>query len=171
MSTSMSMWCIYICSDVYEHMMKVRTTYSTRVPFEQQQKNANEHGYKWTELLRLPYFEPSRFVTIDPMHCLFLGTLYIITHQLQAHTYIYIHALPHAHTHSWRMYAHITTQAHVHVQLGADIYRYLCVLVRSRKELLVPYSRLLPGFFRLQGNACACSRFHVCPCMSMSICM
>lgn len=54
-------------------MLHVRETYSTREPFEQQQKKANEHGYKWTELLRLPYFEPSRFVTVDPMHCLFLG--------------------------------------------------------------------------------------------------
>jgi hypothetical protein len=54
-------------------MLHVRDTYSTLEPFEQQQKKANEHGYKWTELLRLPYFEPSRFVTVDPMHCLFLG--------------------------------------------------------------------------------------------------
>lgn len=65
----------YICSDVYNHMISVCETFSdTSKPFEQHQKNANVHGYKWTELLRLPYFEPSRFVTIDPMHCLFLGT-------------------------------------------------------------------------------------------------
>jgi len=30
-------------------------------------------GVRWTELLRLPYFDPVRFTTIDPMHCLFLG--------------------------------------------------------------------------------------------------
>jgi hypothetical protein len=63
-----------MCRDVYNHMVNVCTTYATRVPFDQQQKKANEHGYEWTELLRLPYFEPSRFVTVDPMHCLFLGT-------------------------------------------------------------------------------------------------
>ena len=31
-------------------------------------------GVRWSELLRLPYFDPVRFVTVDPMHCLFLGT-------------------------------------------------------------------------------------------------
>ena len=30
-------------------------------------------GVRWTELLRLPYFDPIQFLTIDPMHCLFLG--------------------------------------------------------------------------------------------------
>ena len=30
-------------------------------------------GVRWTELLRLQYFDPIRFLTIDPMHCLFLG--------------------------------------------------------------------------------------------------
>jgi hypothetical protein len=30
-------------------------------------------GVRWSELLRLPYFDPIRFLTIDPMHCLFLG--------------------------------------------------------------------------------------------------
>ena len=28
---------------------------------------------KWSELLRLPYFNPIHFTIIDPMHCLFLG--------------------------------------------------------------------------------------------------
>ena len=30
-------------------------------------------GVRWSELLRLPYFDPVRFVTVDLMHCLFLG--------------------------------------------------------------------------------------------------
>jgi len=30
-------------------------------------------GVRWSELLRLSYFDPIRFLTIDPMHCLFLG--------------------------------------------------------------------------------------------------
>ena len=30
-------------------------------------------GVRWSELLRLPYFDPIRFLTVDPMHCLFLG--------------------------------------------------------------------------------------------------
>ena len=32
-----------------------------------------KNGVRWSELLRLPYFDPIRFVVIDPMHCLFLG--------------------------------------------------------------------------------------------------
>ena len=32
-----------------------------------------QSGVRWSELLRLPYFDPIRFITIDPMHCLFLG--------------------------------------------------------------------------------------------------
>ena len=30
-------------------------------------------GVRWSELLRLPYFDPVKFITIDPMHCLFLS--------------------------------------------------------------------------------------------------
>lgn len=30
-------------------------------------------GVRWSELLRLPYFDPVRFIAVDPMHCLFLG--------------------------------------------------------------------------------------------------
>ena len=32
-----------------------------------------ETGMRWSDLLRLLYFDPIRFVTVDPMHCLFLG--------------------------------------------------------------------------------------------------
>jgi hypothetical protein len=33
------------------------------------------NGVRWTELQRLPYWDPSRFMTIDPMHLLYLGNL------------------------------------------------------------------------------------------------
>lgn len=33
------------------------------------------NGVRWTELQRLPYWEPSKFMTIDPMHLLYLGNL------------------------------------------------------------------------------------------------
>lgn len=33
-----------------------------------------ETGVRYTELLRLSYYQPIRFVAIDPMHNLFLGT-------------------------------------------------------------------------------------------------
>jgi len=34
---------------------------------------AKQTGVRWSELLRLPYFDPIRFLTVDPMYCLFLG--------------------------------------------------------------------------------------------------
>jgi hypothetical protein len=67
--------CLCVHSDVENHIEAVCGTYATEKPFEEQQKLANAHGYKWSEFLRLPYFEPSRFVAVDPMHCLFLGTI------------------------------------------------------------------------------------------------
>jgi len=30
-------------------------------------------GVRWSELLRLSYFDPIQFIIVDPMHCLFLG--------------------------------------------------------------------------------------------------
>ncbi|GET62975.1 hypothetical protein GLOIN_2v1775288 [Rhizophagus irregularis DAOM 181602=DAOM 197198] len=32
-----------------------------------------ETGVRWSELLHLSYFDPIRFITVDPMHCLFLS--------------------------------------------------------------------------------------------------
>lgn len=32
-------------------------------------------GARWSELLRLPYWDPTRFIVIDPMHNLFLGLI------------------------------------------------------------------------------------------------
>lgn len=34
----------------------------------------NEHGIRWTPLMRLPYMDIQRFTVIDPMHNLYLGT-------------------------------------------------------------------------------------------------
>src|SRR5256885_15371505 len=28
---------------------------------------------RWSEIYRLPYFDPTKFLIVDPMHCLFLG--------------------------------------------------------------------------------------------------
>jgi hypothetical protein len=35
----------------------------------------NKGGLRWSELLRLPYFDPSQFVVVDAMHNLFLGLI------------------------------------------------------------------------------------------------
>ncbi len=37
-------------------------------------KAESEVGCRYSSLLELPYFSPTRFLTIDPMHNLFLGT-------------------------------------------------------------------------------------------------
>ena len=33
-----------------------------------------EHGIRWTPLIVLPYMDIQRFIVIDPMHNLYLGT-------------------------------------------------------------------------------------------------
>ncbi|KAI0069623.1 hypothetical protein K474DRAFT_1572835, partial [Panus rudis PR-1116 ss-1] len=33
------------------------------------------HGIRWTELLRLPYWDPTKFVVVDSMHALLLGCI------------------------------------------------------------------------------------------------
>lgn len=35
----------------------------------------DQSGLRWSEFLRLPYFDPTRFVVVDPMHNLFLGLI------------------------------------------------------------------------------------------------
>lgn len=39
-------------------------------------------GVRWSELLRLSYFDPIRFMIIDPMHCIFLGIARWIVKQI-----------------------------------------------------------------------------------------
>jgi hypothetical protein len=38
-----------------------------------QKRFTKNTGVRWSELLRLPYFDPIKFIVVDPMHCLFLG--------------------------------------------------------------------------------------------------
>ena len=33
------------------------------------------HGIRWSELLRLPYWDPTRYALVDAMHNLYLGEL------------------------------------------------------------------------------------------------
>ncbi|PKB94663.1 hypothetical protein RhiirA5_303289 [Rhizophagus irregularis] len=40
---------------------------------EAQKDHVSKTHVRWSELLRLPYFNPIRFLVIDPMHNLFLG--------------------------------------------------------------------------------------------------
>jgi len=40
---------------------------------EERRRHVSSTHVRWTELLRLPYFNPIRHLIVDPMHCLFLG--------------------------------------------------------------------------------------------------
>ncbi|KAI0071295.1 hypothetical protein K474DRAFT_1571897, partial [Panus rudis PR-1116 ss-1] len=35
----------------------------------------DKYGIRWSELLRLPYWDPTRFVVVDSMHALLLGCI------------------------------------------------------------------------------------------------
>lgn len=41
----------------------------------ERKKAFEDHGVRWSELLRLPYWDPTRFAVLDVMHNLFLGEL------------------------------------------------------------------------------------------------
>ncbi|KAF7328154.1 hypothetical protein MVEN_02572900 [Mycena venus] len=44
----------------------------------------HEHGVRWSEMWRLPYWNPSRMLVIDPMHCILEGLVhYHCRHVLQ----------------------------------------------------------------------------------------
>ncbi|KAF5327761.1 hypothetical protein D9619_004081 [Psilocybe cf. subviscida] len=49
--------------------------YKNALDQEEQDLILKETGIRWSELLRLPYFDPSRFVVVDAMHNLFLGLM------------------------------------------------------------------------------------------------
>ena len=38
-------------------------------------ERVERYGIRWTELLRLPYYKPSSYLVVDPMHNLFLGLI------------------------------------------------------------------------------------------------
>lgn len=40
---------------------------------EEQYKEFQKNGIRWSEMLRLPYWDPTQYVVIDSMHCFYLG--------------------------------------------------------------------------------------------------
>ena len=48
----------------------------------ERERFVKENGVRWSEILRLQYFDPIRFVVVDPMHCLFLGIAKWITKRI-----------------------------------------------------------------------------------------
>ena len=67
-----------------QHLWRMRTNEETRVSAQAYKDSKTEvdsdaifaqTGVRWSELLRLPYFDPTRFVVLDVMHNLFLGLI------------------------------------------------------------------------------------------------
>ena len=55
------------------HKQEALRTLDARSPAERA-KLESKHGCRYSSLLQLPYFDPSRMLVIDPMHNLFLGS-------------------------------------------------------------------------------------------------
>src|SRR5438876_7471885 len=49
---------------------------------EERKSHVSSTLARWTELLRLPYFNPIRYLVVDLMHCLFLGIAHWIIKKL-----------------------------------------------------------------------------------------
>ena len=59
--------------NIVEHRRQVNDVQSKTTQEERNRAESN-YGARFSELLRLPYFDCIRFTVIDPMHNLFLGT-------------------------------------------------------------------------------------------------
>ena len=49
---------------------------------DERKRHVSNTFVRWSELLRLPYFNPIRHLVVDPMHCLFLGIAHWIVKRL-----------------------------------------------------------------------------------------
>ena len=58
--------------NVLEHRRQIAVISACRTVSSREEKES-AFGARYSELLRLPYFDPVRMTIIDPMHCLYLG--------------------------------------------------------------------------------------------------
>ena len=49
---------------------------------DERRQHVSTTSVRWSEMLRLPYFNPIRHLIVDPMHCLFLGIAHWIVKRL-----------------------------------------------------------------------------------------
>lgn len=60
------------CRDLDDH--RIFAEYWKAAPTHEERKaRFDEAGVRWSELLRLPYWDPTRYVVVDTMHCFYLG--------------------------------------------------------------------------------------------------
>jgi hypothetical protein len=65
-------WTSWEMRDHRTHLEQALKWQSARTK-QKKQKIFSEYGVRWSELLRLPYWDPTRHVVVDGMHNLFLG--------------------------------------------------------------------------------------------------
>ncbi|GBB89974.1 hypothetical protein RclHR1_16820006 [Rhizophagus clarus] len=75
----MSDW--FIMKDPVEHRQKALEWRRCKSNAERE-RFVKVNGVRWSEILRLSYFDLIQFVVIDPMHCLFLGIAKWITKRI-----------------------------------------------------------------------------------------
>ena len=73
-----SSWQLRTCN---RHRADVKSLEQCKTKTEKSHREL-QLGCRYSELLRLPYFDPVRMLLIDPMHCLFLGTANYITRKI-----------------------------------------------------------------------------------------
>ncbi|GBC24892.2 uncharacterized protein LOC114575947 [Rhizophagus irregularis DAOM 181602=DAOM 197198] len=71
----------YISRDPNEHRQNAELWRQCRTQ-EERKKHVSDTHVRWSEMLRLPYFNPIRHLIVDPMHCLFLGIAHWIVKKL-----------------------------------------------------------------------------------------
>ena len=67
--------------DLEEHRRNAEGWRLCKTNDERKQHVSDTH-VRWSEMLRLPYFNPIRYLVIDLMHCLFLGIAHWIVKRL-----------------------------------------------------------------------------------------
>lgn len=63
------------CRDEEKHR-KLAKEWKKQATEAKRTEHFEKHGLRWSELLRLPYWDPTRFALVDAMHNLFLGELH-----------------------------------------------------------------------------------------------
>src|SRR5271169_4985942 len=71
----------FIQKDLNEHRQNAEAWRRCKFVSERKQHVSNTH-VRWSEMLRLPYFNPIRHLIVDPMHNLFLGIAHWIVKRL-----------------------------------------------------------------------------------------
>lgn len=58
-----------------DQLRQLAEAYQNFATWEEQEAHFKTHGVRWTELWRLPYWNPSRQLVVDPMHCILEGVV------------------------------------------------------------------------------------------------